>query len=80
VTTPATVTAGGTVPPGETPSQSPTVTSTPVNDRFVALPQPLAMPYNAIRGYYEGLKGLVDGIWKNGLLRPAEGSAHPVSS
>jgi hypothetical protein len=42
------------------------------------MPQPLTVPYSAVRDFYESLKALVNDIWQRGLMRPAEGSSHPV--
>ena len=64
----------------ETTPVSVTVTTTRVSDRFVAMPGPLAMPYTAIRDFYESMRSIADSIWQRGLLRPAEGSSHPAPS
>jgi hypothetical protein len=70
-----------TEPPTVSPTAVPSVTLTRASpDVFVPVPQPLTVPYSAIRDYYESLKALVSDILQKGLLRPAGGSSHPSGS
>jgi len=79
VISPVSITPSPTTAVIET-TQVPVVTTARVSNRFVALPDPLSIPYTAIRDFYMSMRSVADTIWQKGLMRPADGSSHPAPS